>query len=79
MIADGGIKDGGDFAKAIAAGADCVMSGACSREPKKHQERFITIPENVISSIAAPQGSTAKSHGLITEDSTVYARRRGHA
>jgi IMP dehydrogenase len=28
LIADGGIKYSGDFAKAIAAGADCIMAGS---------------------------------------------------
>jgi IMP dehydrogenase len=28
VIADGGVKNGGDFAKAIVAGADCVMLGS---------------------------------------------------
>ncbi len=43
VIADGGIKYSGDFAKAIAAGASCAMVGSAIAEPMKAPEKSFSI------------------------------------
>lgn len=52
-ISDGGIKQSGDLAKAIAAGADCAMVGACWPAPTRHRARSTSTRAAHISRIAA--------------------------
>ena len=42
IIADGGIKQTGDIAKAIAAGADCVMVGSIACRTRRKSGRKST-------------------------------------
>jgi len=70
VIADGGIKFSGDIAKAIAAGADCVMLGGCfagaeetSGEVIFYQGRSYKLYRGMGSLGAMEQGSSKDRYG----------------
>ena len=53
IIADGGIKYSGDFAKAIAAGASCVMVGSLLAGTDEAPEKYYITKEEALKTIVA--------------------------
>ena len=67
VIADGGIKNSGDIAKAIAAGADSIMLGNLLAGTKETPGKVITV-ENECFKTYRGMGSTAVLQGNVASD-----------